>query len=297
MVWLLFALLGNFFYACSGIIDQLLRKKHVKHNASVTILWLVFFFFVWLAIVPFIHISVPAAPKILAALVAGFMVLMVALPYFYAISVEEVSKVVPVWQLSSVFVLVISAVFLGEALLPRHYYGFAAMLLGGLLLGIDMGKGGFKMNKAVLAVAAASVMLAVHLVLIKFFYTTESFWNGFFWIPLGSFAGAAFLALLPGNFKRVKGELLSLTKLGFGLLLASTIVTFLADVSLLLAIKKGPVSLVSVIGGTQMMFLFVMTVIISRYFPRILKENISRKALLTKFGAIALMIVGLYLIS
>ncbi len=297
MVWLVFALLSNVFYSFVNVIDQLLRRNHVKHDVSLTILWMVSFFFIWLAIVPFIDVTVPETPKLLAALAAGFIAVLVALPYYYALSVEEVSKVMPIWQFSSLFVLAMSAAFLGEKLLAKHYFGFAVMFVGGLLLGLDKTLKGFRLNKAVLIVSAASIAWAVHLILVKFFYVTESFWNGFFWVYLGSFIGAAFLLMLPKNLGQVKKQVAALTKKAVALLLAATVLTFLAELTFLFAIKNGPVALVSVVGGTQIMFLFITTVILSKYFPNILKENIGRKALLTKLGAIALMIVGLYLVS
>jgi len=296
MLWLPFALLSNFFYAITSIVDQLLRKRHVKDNVSLTIMWIASLFLIWLIIMPFIGISIPPLPKIIAALAAGFITVVIALPYFYALSAEEASRVIPIWQFSSIFVLIMSALFLGESLLTKHYYGFAAMLTGGILLGIDRKSAGFRLNKAVLAVLVASVAWAVHIVLVKYFYATEPFWNGFFWISIGSFTGAAFLAAISGNAKRLRAEFRAITKKGVSLLLASTLVTLVADLALLLALKNGPAALVSVVGATQMMFLFVMTVAISLYFPRILRENISRKALLIKLAAISLMISGLYLI-
>lgn len=296
MVWLLFALASNVLYSVVSILDQLLRKRHVKHDTSLTVIWLAFFFLIWLAVIPFIHISVPEFPKLAAALIAGFIVVIASLPYFYALSVEEASKVMPIWQFSSIFVLVFSAIFLGEKLASRHYYGFALMFFGGLLLSVSKAVRGFEVNKTLLLILATSAVSSVYLVLVKFFYATESFWNGFFWLSLGNFIGAVFLLALPKNFKYVKRQLAALTKGAVLLLIATTLMTFLADISLLFAVKAGPVSLVSVIGVTQIMFLFLMTVFLSKYFPKVLKERIDRKALLTKLAAIALLIVGLYLV-
>ena len=228
MAWLLFALLTNVSYSFVNIIDQLLRRNHVKHDVSLAILWMVSFFFIWLALVPFIGVRVPETPRLIAALAAGFISVIVSVPYFYSLNVEEVSKIMPVWQFSSLFVLAMSAVFLGEKLLARHYYGFAAMFLGGLLLAFNKTVKGFRLNRAVLVVSAASIAWAVHLVLVKFFYATESFWNGFFWIYAGSFIGTAVLLVLPKNFGNVKKQASMLTKKGMALLLAATGLTFLA---------------------------------------------------------------------
>ena len=295
-MWLVFALIANVFYSFTAIFDQLLRRNHIKHNVSLTVLWVASFFVIWLLAIPFIHVSVPAWPQLLAGIAAGMIVVLVALPYFYALATEEASRVMPMWQFSSVVVLAISVTLLGEKLLPKHYYGFVAMLLGGMLLAVDKSVRGFKINKTLLLVLAAAAIWGVSLVLTKFLYATESFWNGFVWFGVGHFIGAVALLLVPKNRRIVHSEFRKLTRGGIALLAASTVVTFAADVIGLFAITSGPVSLVSVIGVTQIMFLFLMTVFLSKYFPRVLKERIDRKALLTKLAAIALMIVGLYLV-
>ena len=296
-MWLVFALIANVFYSFTAIFDQLLRRNYIRHNVSVTVLWVASFFVMWLLAIPFIHVSVPPWPQLVAAIAAGVIIVLVAVPYFYALAAEEASRVMPMWQFSSVVVLVISAAFLGEKLLPKHYYGFVVMLLGGLLLAVDKSVRGFKVNRTLLLVLAAAALWGVGLVLTKFLYSTETFWNGFVWFGVGHFIGATALLLVPKNAGIVHNDLRKLTKNGIALLVASTMVTFAADVTGLFAIKSGPVSLVSVVGGTQLLFLFILTVVISKYFPKILKENIGRKALLTKLVAIALMIVGLYLVS
>ncbi len=296
MAWLLFAMLSNVFYSIVSIFDQLLRKQHVKHDTSLTIIWLAFFFIVWLAMVPFINVSIPELPKLAAALTAGFIVVITSVPYFYALSVEEASTIMPVWQFSSVFVLIFSAIFLGEKLVLKYYYGFAVMFLGGLLLSVSKAIRGFEVNRTVLIILASSIVTAISLVLVKFFYTTESFWNGFFWFSIGNFLGGIFLLLLPKNLEHVKSQLKALTRSAVLLLVAATLLTFLADLALLFAVKTGPVSLVSVVGVTQIMLLFVMAVFLSRYFPKVLKERIDRKTLLTKTVAISLIMAGLYLV-
>jgi len=59
----------------------------------------------------------------------------------------------------------------------------------------------------------------------------------------------------------------------------------------------GPISLVSVLGsGFQGHFILLFAVILSKYFPKILKEEIDKKAIAVKVIAIFLMLGGLLLI-
>jgi len=64
-----------------------------------------------------------------------------------------------------------------------------------------------------------------------------------------------------------------------------------------LALQRGPVSLVALVGGTQCLFVLVFVTLISILFPKILKEEIDKKTIIIKIISIILMLVGLYLIS
>ena len=299
MAWLFFALAANIFYTGVTVFDQFLRKKHIANSISATALWLLLFFFIWLAIIPFVGISLPALPQLVAGLLAGFLIVFTTIIYFHTLNEEEASSIMPIWQFSSVFVLLLSIAFLGEKLLSKHYAGFALILVASLLLSIRKTAGGLKVRKTVLLVSAASVIWAIHIVLAKYFFLTESFWNGFFWMPLGSFIGGIALLFIPKAFAGFKSELASVVKnRQAALVLAgSTLMTLAADLSSLTALKRGPASLVSIAGATQLMFLFILTVLLSRFFPNILKERIDRKTLITKGMAISLMMLGIYLIG
>lgn len=297
MVWLLFAILANLFYSAESILDQLVRKNHVRHDASLTVLWIAFYSVIWLLLIPFIDISLPATPQLAAAVLAGFVGVFVSLPYFYALSNQEVSRVMPMWQFSSLFVLMFSAVFLSEVLSVKNYYGFALMFLAGLILAVEKVEKSPKFNKTMLVVIAASVFWAATLTLTKFFYLSEDFWNGFFWIGVGHLLGAVLLLAFPKNLSHLRANLMLMSKKSFSLLASSTFLTFFGQLSFLFAIKSGPVSLVSVVGSAQIAILFIMTIFLSYFFPKILKERTDRKTLLTKSAAIALMLVGIFLLN
>ncbi len=259
---------------------------------------MLFYTVIWLAILPFIQITIPATPQLIAALASGFLIIFLAIfPYIYAISREELSSIVPILNLSPLFILVFSIVFLGEILTTKNYAGFAMLFLAGLIIMLNKVKGSFKLNKTLLVVLGGAVGSAISLILLKFFYLKESFWNGFFWFNLGSIIATFTILLFPTNLANFKQHLLIidrkvllifLTAVGFGLL---------GDLAFLYAMKLGPVSLVSVIGSTQMAFMFVITLLLSRFFPAILKERTDRKTLLKKSVAIAIMIVGLLLLN
>ncbi|MBI2664924.1 hypothetical protein HYX10_06315 [Candidatus Woesearchaeota archaeon] len=297
MAWLLFAVLANFLLGVESILDQILRKKHIRHDASITVIWIFFYFILWLAVVPFIDISIPAAPQLLAVLASGFIIVFVALPYFWSISSEEISRIMPVWQFSSVYVLLMAFFFLGETLSRADLYAFALLFAAGMTLAFEKAGARFVLNRRVLGVFAASAAWAVSLVLMKFFYLTEPFWNGFFWSMAGQLIGVAVLVLLPGNAAHLVAGLKSVRRSTALIFFAATLAALLAELAYLFAIKSGPVSLVSAVGSTGMVFLFLIAVLLSKFVPNVLKERLDRKTLLTKGIAIVLMVAGLVLLG
>ena len=55
-------------------------------------------------------------------------------------------------------------------------------------------------------------------------------------------------------------------------------------------------SLMNALRGLEYVFLFLITLFFTKFFPRILTEEISHKALLRKGFALVLIIIGLYIL-
>ena len=63
------------------------------------------------------------------------------------------------------------------------------------------------------------------------------------------------------------------------------------------AMELGPVSLVSTILGTRPAFVFICTVALTRVFPSVLEERLTRGVAVIKTVSIALIIVGVAIIN
>jgi len=63
------------------------------------------------------------------------------------------------------------------------------------------------------------------------------------------------------------------------------------------ALAFGPVALVSAVNAVHYVFIFLWALILSIWFPRILKEEISRTSVLLKAFSIVLIVVGVVVIS
>ena len=76
------------------------------------------------------------------------------------------------------------------------------------------------------------------------------------------------------------------------------IIDFSAFIFLGLAMFSGPVSLISALGSAAApIFIFLITSFSTFYIPHVVREEISKHAVLTKFLAIALIIIGIISIN
>jgi drug/metabolite transporter (DMT)-like permease len=62
------------------------------------------------------------------------------------------------------------------------------------------------------------------------------------------------------------------------------------------AISKEPISLVAAVPSTQPLFVFIYTLILSLFMPKILSEKISKKAIFIKVLSIIFLFVGTLLL-
>ena len=72
---------------------------------------------------------------------------------------------------------------------------------------------------------------------------------------------------------------------------------FFARLALNLALKLGPVSIVNGLKGLQYVGLFVVALVLSRWLPRLLSEELSGQSLRQKLVGIAVIGAGLFLVT
>ena len=84
-----------------------------------------------------------------------------------------------------------------------------------------------------------------------------------------------------------------------GLLCFKMVVDFFSFVFAGYAIINAPaIALISALASSiQPVFIFILTLFTSIYFPRIIKEGLDKRSLLTKLLAIALIIIGIVFVN
>ena len=189
---------------------------------------------------------------------------------------------------------VLAYFILGEILTKTQILASLAILVGALILSFDIQdeKIHFK-KRVVLLMLTASFFYAVSDVLFKFVAIERGFWISTFWTLVGKvLIGVIFLIFVSSYrneffllIKKAKGKIILLNSM-------NETFTIIADSTTQFAILLAPVALVLMVNGFQPLFVFVIGLGLTIFFPHISQEKIQKRHLIQKIGAILVMLVG-----
>ncbi len=295
MPWILFAIIANVLFAVSNLFDKFLIEKRIRDPLALTVFggWIDLLFA--LAIVLMHGLSIIGPWQAAVLLLSGVFVELALLPYFKALSLEDASRISPLFQSMPVFVLLLSYLFLRETLTFRQVLGFVLILSGSFIVSMQKtGAGIFRIRKAFWWVLLASMLWALPAVMFKFVVVKQNFWDGLAWEFFGVAIGATILFFLYRT--RVIAQVKDIHTGTWAILNINELVYIVGRVSNFYAITLGLVSLVAVLGGTIPLFVFLFGLALSVWFPEIIKEDITRASLVTKIAAILFVASGLWFI-
>ncbi|MFH1030116.1 MAG: DMT family transporter [bacterium] len=296
MSWILIAIFAYFLNAVVFVADKFLVSKKVSSAAVYSFYVGALSIFV-LAFIPF-GFFIPPLKILLTALLSGVVFLFALYFFFIALLENEASRVAAIiGGLSPIFLLVLSAIFMKEFLQSRELLAFLLLLAGSLL--ICFGEKGLQVKvKKIGCAVFAAFLFAISFFLTKLVYSQQPFWNGFIWSRLGSFF-AAFLLLIPRKNRsdvfRAKSS--GKQKKAGLMLVANKALAGIHFVFLNWALSKGSAVLVNALQGIQYAFVFLITLIFSIFFPKILREDIDKVAVWKKICAILLIIAGIVVLN
>ncbi len=293
--WLFYALLAPLMFAFVNVFDKFVRDKHL---GTFTLSVFVSLSGFWvLAVAPFVKLDFSPA-IVIVGLMVGLMFFLNAFPYFQALAIEEASRVIPLWAFQAPIVLILAFVFLKERLVINDYVGFVFVVVGTFLVMTKKLSDVLKPGRAFFLMLLASSLTSVGIVLSKWLYSETSYWTVQLLMGLGT-GSAALLALivLSGKRKEFVSELLQLKKITILQLGLRQLTITAAFLVLGLAIMTGSASLSTALAQLAALFVFIIATVFSNWWPSVLKEEIDKKALLTKAIAILMIIAGVSAIN
>ena len=302
MTWLLLTLVSPTLNALVNFIDKYMLERVMKGRGigSLTIISSL----MGLPIALLILLVNPQVFTIslghaLLMVLNGLFYILWVLPYLYALDKDEASIVMPLFQLASVMSFILAYIFLGETLTITQMLGCVLVLAGGVGISLEKVEGKVKVKTAVLGLVLLSCFfIAVSGVIFKYIALEETFWVTSFWETIGIFLSTIPLFAVKSyrtQFAKViksNGPKVLLITTGSELLVAA------GRLALNLATLLVPISLVYFVdSGFSPFFVLVYGIVLTRLFPRFVKEKIDRVSIAKKLIAICVMFAGTFVLS
>lgn len=299
--WLIVAVTAYFLLAVVSLADKFLLGGSLS-NPKVYAFYVGALGALAFVLVPLGFFVLPSNVFLLAAaLLSGSCQIWGTFFYFDSLKKFETSRIIPaIGGLQPIFAFILIWFFGGgkDEITGGQAVAFFLMVAGSVAIVYDPKALSFKSAKLG---ALAAFLYALAVVFAKTVYNSLPFFPGFILISVGSVSTAMFFLL----FREVRQEAFKIK--GPAQKLSTTAFFFFnqalgasAFVLQSYAISLAPFALVAMINalaGVQYIFLFLFSTLISVYFPKLIRENISRKAVLQKSAAIILIALGLLILA
>lgn len=306
MTWILIASGAYFLGAFANILDKfLLGSKRISSPAVYT-------FYVTLLglgsaiFLPFVGLTFPSAYQIVISFISGLLFSLGIMALYFAIRQSQASRVIPViGAMTPVGTYIFSFFVSNEVLNKTELAGMLMLVFGGLLLSFDLP---LKINKkkffsGFYHCLLSALLLSGAYAIFKLVYAEQTFFNGFFWTRVGSFLVLFVILFVPkwrkeiiGSFKGMKKARKENYKTG-ALFISNKIIGGTSSLMFNYAISLGSATLVNSLTSVQYVFVVILAFFASLKYPKIFDEKLSFNDWLQRFLAIAIIAVGIYLVS
>lgn len=293
MLWLPITIFAYLLNAVAVTVDKFLLSKKIP-NPAVYAFFISFLNLFVLILIPF-GFTFGSSAQIFVALVAGAIFAFALLYMFKALAGNEASRVIPfLGGLQPIFIFVLALIFLNEILTVSALVAFFFIVLGTITISWQSGKAN---KQSYLFALIATFLFAISYTINKYVFIDQGFISGFIWTRIGAFLGALTLLISAVNrkdisktFKNPKQSQGSGKLFLFGQ--ACGALSFIL-VNYAISVSES-VAIVNALQGVQYVFLLILLGLLSRKFPKLLKEKFTPKILIQKIIATGLIILGLF---
>ena len=282
------AILAWVLYGVVSIMDKLLLQSPIKSPVMYAFYTGAFSIFTFFILLPFAHAV--GIPHFLLDLLCGAIFLAAQFFLFKSIAGGDVSRVVPVTgALVPIFSLIGAAAWLGISLTVMQLVAFVLLIAGTFLMQFRKVE---HYEKGLLWPVLSSICFATYYVLAK--VALQPFGANIAYTSLGNFFAALLLLFVP----QVRAGLSVFRTATSG----ATSMLFLSKealgggASLLLnySVSIGNPAIANALQGIEYVTIFFIAIVLSKLFPKLLREDSQRKVVVQEIVAILLIFVGLF---
>lgn len=297
--WLILALLTPAIYPINVFIDKYLLESKVKNYLGMPIYTSIAGFLS--GTLAWIMLGYPTLEWFDATIVviSGFLSAMALTFYFKALSAEESSSVIILFQMTPVITLILAFLLLGESILPIQILGFLLLLAAALGATLKFDKKQKILSPVLWLILGYDILWASGNMLFRLVSSGTGFapllaytgWG----LGLGGLALFLFSASIRNafleNFHSSGKDVTLIILINETIFVIARLITFYAIT------LASAVALVSVISSVQVFFGIVYGFILTSLAPKIFKENISKKAVFKKIIWALVAILGVYFLT
>lgn len=293
MSWIFFTLLAVSIWSVGNIVDKYALTKWIR-NPIVSVM---FYGIVDLPVIFLIYafhgFSSLSSINIALAFASGIIEILAIFFYFKAVKIEEISRVVPLVELTPLFISILAAMFLGEIFNATKYVGIILLIIGAIIISSKNLKMTF--GKAFWFIVLFCLITAIDSIIVKYILNFADFWTIISYTKMG--AVFALIPIIYFNFHELTSTAKECSKKAIGAIVLNEFFMLIGGISFIIAVSTGYVTLTNALVSVRPLFVLLLVVMLSIFYPNILKEEISQSTVLTKFIAVAFMFAGAFLIT
>lgn len=286
MSYILLSFLAAFFFALSFIFNKYVSKHKIDDKNTLTFYFLVSLITFALFMLPFSTKGLPQTNILPTIMFSGLFFIVGYYLFFIGIKTVDASTFAPIFQVQSVLIAFLSFIFLGERFPTSNYFYLALMIIGTVFTAIDEKSGlGSFFKKGVLIILCT-----------QFLHATSNIFTGFALKNLGTVDFLVWQYLCVGAliipFYFIFKPKINYPAKSILPFIFANYVSSIGALFLLLAFKQN-LTLSSSIALMSSPIVFAITVIISRFNPKLL-ENHTAKIYLFRAIGILIILFGIF---
>ncbi len=296
MNWIVFALLTPFLFSFTNLIEKFLVDKKIKDPYTLSMISGAIYVLISFLLILFRGVHVIPVAQMIPLIASGFFLIMYVVPYFFALARDDASRVVPLFQITPIFVFILSFIFLKERLHAVQILGFCIILFGGLLLGLkESGTKLFRLRESFWFMMLSSGLYAIANICAKYGSVDIGVVDMIVYQSFGIFAATVMLSYV--FRKNIAKNIRKISLFSGCLITLNSILNTLAIFSLSYAFILGSASLVSIVeNGVQPIILLVEGTLITLWYPSFIKEDLRVNTVMIKAVSILIILCGVGLV-
>ena len=233
----------------------------------------------------------------LLLILAGVLTITAITLYLFALQLEDADVVTPWWQLIPLCSLLAAWLFLHELPTSIQLISGGVILVGAVLMNINPNRAGYFNRRMVLLMLGSTLCWTAMNILFKFVSVPDTFWISLFWQHIGIFLFGAFWYFISRKARLGFVDLIKTsgpTLLFFNAI--NELTTVVGDGLLQYAVLFGPIALAEVMHGTQILWVFLVGLVLYRFNPKIFRREDSEKTIWWKVSGLVCILGGLALL-